>query len=211
MIIVIGSRKGGTGKTTLATNIACTLAYKKSVILVDADRQPSASEWCDERDNRADIPRISCIQKYGKIHEQLIDFNKRYDHVVVDCSGKDSIELRSSLTCADIVITPVRPSQTDLNTLQALSDIIEDARLNNQNMKSYGLLTMSPTNPQINEIQEAKEFLLHYPIFTPVNQLIYDRKIYRDCLADGRGVIESGNDKAADEIKGLMQEIFNGY
>ena len=47
MIVVFGGEKGGTGKTTLATNIAAELAIKnKDVLLIDTDRQESASSWC---------------------------------------------------------------------------------------------------------------------------------------------------------------------
>jgi chromosome partitioning protein len=37
--------------------------------------------------------------------------------------------------------------------------------------------------------------------------VIHDRKIYRDVLADGKGVIEANNAKAATEFKNLMQEL----
>jgi chromosome partitioning protein len=51
MILTIGGIKGGSGKTTLAINIAVARALKKqSVLLIDADEQKSASMWSEKRD-----------------------------------------------------------------------------------------------------------------------------------------------------------------
>ena len=41
----------------------------------------------------------------------------------------------------------------------------------------------------------------------PLSTVIHDRKIYRDVLADGKGVIEANNAKASNEFKALMQEL----
>src|SRR5439155_6864930 len=48
--IVIANPKGGSGKTTLATNVAGWLAGKRQrVVLADADPQRSASQWLRRR------------------------------------------------------------------------------------------------------------------------------------------------------------------
>lgn len=210
MIIVIGSRKGGTGKSTIATNIACALSQNSSVMLIDADRQPSSSSWSEERDSRTDVSSVFCMQKYGQLQKHLIELHKHYSHIIVDCSGRDSIEFRSALTSADILIVPVRPSRVDWETLGYTSQLIEEIKLVNPNMRPYVLLTQAPTNPKIDAINTAKMVFNDYPILTPVNQIIHDRQVYRDALAEGLGVIETDNDKAADEIRGLIEEVFNG-
>jgi chromosome partitioning protein len=209
MIISISAQKGGSGKSTLATNIAVCLSKTADVMLIDADRQPTATEWHAERKTAKKAINLQSVQKYGEIDDVLIDLNNRYAYVVVDCAGKDSVEMRSSMLCADIVITPARPSQADLNTLDVLTTIIRYAKRVNPRLRSYIVLTMCPTNPQINEIAEAKTFISDYPLLKMINQVIYDRKVYRDCLSLGLGVIESDNDKAAEEMRSLMQEV--GY
>ena len=50
MIIAIFGEKGGTGKTTLATNLAgMRAAANRDVLIIDADRQGSASYWTEKR------------------------------------------------------------------------------------------------------------------------------------------------------------------
>ena len=60
MVILIGGEKGGTGKTTLATNLAALRAQSgKDVLLLDTDVQASASYWAQIRDERDITPRVS--------------------------------------------------------------------------------------------------------------------------------------------------------
>jgi chromosome partitioning protein len=52
MITVFGGIKGGSGKTTLSTNICILQALSgKKVLLVDSDEQRSASDWSEHREN----------------------------------------------------------------------------------------------------------------------------------------------------------------
>ena len=56
MIILVGSKKGGVGKSTIATNIAAILISRsKEVVLVDADRQSTSSNWADDRENTSNL------------------------------------------------------------------------------------------------------------------------------------------------------------
>ena len=67
MVILIGGEKGGTGKTTIATNLAALRALAgHDVLLVDTDSQGSASYWASSRDEAGIKPRVACIQKFGK-------------------------------------------------------------------------------------------------------------------------------------------------
>jgi len=46
MILLVGSQKGGCGKSTTAVNICVQLAKNgRDVVLVDADRQCTAANW----------------------------------------------------------------------------------------------------------------------------------------------------------------------
>lgn len=50
MIILIGSEKGGVGKSTLATNLAVLLVSSgKDVVILDADRQSTCANWAQDR------------------------------------------------------------------------------------------------------------------------------------------------------------------
>jgi chromosome partitioning protein len=210
MIILIGSQKGGCGKSTIAINIAAELVLQgKDVVLVDSDRQGTAAHWISDRNSHAEITTIHCIQKFDNIRDTLLDLDKRYDYVVVDTAGRDSRELRTGMTAADILLVPFRPSQPDLDTLPRLTEIMTEARDLNPRLKAIAMLTLAPTNPIINEINEAKDYLKDFPELNLMSTVVRDRKVYRDCMSEGRGVVEMTNPKAKEEIQSLVQELLS--
>ena len=207
MIILLGSQKGGCGKSTIAINIACSLAnLGKDVVLVDADPQQSSANWVRDRDE-TNLAKVHCIQRYGDIKSTLKDLNQRYAYVVVDVAGHDSKELRTAMLVADKLIVPFKPSQLDLDTLPHLTEVIDQALSFNEQLQCFGLLTLAPTNRANKEVVQAKEYLSDFPLLNPLTTIIHERKIYRDVLAEGKGVIEANNAKAITEFSKLMKEL----
>jgi len=96
MIILIGGEKGGTGKTTIATNLAAMRALAgRDVLLIDTDPQGSANYWAQSRDELEITPRVSCVQKFGKgLPAEVKDLAKRYQDIIIDAGGRDSVELQ---------------------------------------------------------------------------------------------------------------------
>jgi chromosome partitioning protein len=210
MIVLVGSQKGGCGKSTTAVNISAYLATQGlDVVLVDADPQGTSANWASDRSQqKSDIPTVHCVQKYDNIRSTLLDLDKRYEVVIVDAAGRDSRELRTGMTAAHIMIVPFRPSQPDLDTMSHLQTIIIQAKDLNDNLNVFGLITMAPTNPVVSEIKEAHEYLSDYPDIKLLKTVVCSRKVYRDAMSEGLGVCEMGNAKAKLEIQSLIKEIF---
>ena len=68
MILTVGGIKGGSGKTTVATNLACIAATQNAdILLVDADDQETASDFTAVRkEDYPDAPRYTCTKLTGK-------------------------------------------------------------------------------------------------------------------------------------------------
>lgn len=210
MIILVGSQKGGCGKSTTAVNICVQLAHDgHDVVLVDADRQSTAANWAMDRANNKALPVVNCVQKYENIRDTVQDLNKRYSYVVIDAAGRDSRELRTGMTASNILLVPFRPSQPDLDTLANLQGIISQAKDLNPQLTACGLLTMASTNPVVQEVEEAREYLKDYPEIQLLSTIIRDRKVYRDAMSEGKGVIELDNAKATGEIQSLVKEVLS--
>ncbi|ARR51883.1 hypothetical protein ETN89_20585 (plasmid) [Photobacterium damselae subsp. damselae] len=211
MIILVGSQKGGCGKSTLAVNLAGLLAIRGSdVCILDADKQGTVSEWVEYRDELHDLTKIYSVSKYGNITDTLLDLNNRYEYVICDVAGRDSKELRYGMIAADILISPIRPSQPDLNTIPHLIEIFEQAKTINPQLKGYLVLNLCPTLPTIKEADQSEDSLRELECFSLTKVRIHDRKSYRDSFSEGLCVSEWKDEKAKNEIQWLLDEVLNG-
>lgn len=213
MIVIVGSNKGGVGKTTTAVNLATALAMKgKDVCLVDADPQRSASRWYAEREAGNLLPSITLVEKRDNITQTLKTLGEKFDHVIVDVAGRNSRELITGAVVADIIIAPHQCSQLDLDTLGELQDQVTRVRDLNPELKVLAYHTMASTNPSVRET-ERKEFMAYlaeFPEIEPLKSVGFYRKAYKDSIAFGKSVLETENGQAAAEIGDLVQEVFNG-
>src|SRR5919199_2858947 len=98
MIIAVLGEKGGTGKTTFATNLAgMRAAAGRDVLILDADRQGSASYWAEKREKH-DVPSVTSVQKFGTgLMRAVSDMARRYGDIVIDIAAGDSREIEGAL------------------------------------------------------------------------------------------------------------------
>jgi chromosome partitioning protein len=209
MILLLGGEKGGTGKSTVAVNLAVWLAIQGTdVLLIDTDPQGTASHFIDRRNALDGVPKVHCAEKRGHVFDTIRDLAKRYEQVIVDAGGRDSEELRTALVAAHIVYCPLKASQPDIETSVHMNQLVKLARGMNPILKARLLISMGPTNPVVQEATEAQEVLSQLTEFTLSGVIIRDRKVYRDAMIEGRGVVELTNEKATAEIEALAREIY---
>lgn len=213
MIVLIGGEKGGTGKTTLATNLAAMRVLEgRDVLLIDTDPQGSANYWVQSRDEVKIKPRVSCIQKFGKgLAVEVKNLATRYQDIILDAGGRDSVELRSALVAAEKVYIPIQPSQFDIWTLNAMNVLVETAKGFNPQLQASVIISRASTNPSVQEAKETRVLLADFPNLQPIDVVIRDRIAYRKAAKDGLSVTElkPTDIKADEEMQKLYLEVFN--
>jgi len=213
MIILIGGEKGGTGKTTVATNLAAIRAIKEhDVLLVDTDKQGSASSWSDIRDTKEQSIRVPNIQKFGSnLTQDIKDLQKRYEDIIIDAGGRDSVELRAAMTIADKMFVPVQASQFDIWTLSIINDLVLQSKGFNPDLSPKVLINRASTNPSVQEVQEAREVFGEFEALSLSVSILKERISYRKAAKSGLSVIEldQPDAKSINEIMVLYEEIFN--
>ena len=213
MIVLIGGEKGGTGKTTLATNIAAMRALSgRDVLLIDTDPQGSANYWTQSRDEENINPRVACVQKFGKgLPAEVKDVANRYQDIIIDAGGRDSVELRSALVVAEKIYIPIQPSQFDIWTLNQMDELVETAKSFNSELAAKIVISRSSANPSVHETQETKELLADFPNLGFANINVCDRIAYRKAAKDGLSVIElrPKDAKAVNEMEMFYREVFD--
>jgi chromosome partitioning protein len=212
MVVLIGGEKGGTGKTTLATNLAALRSNEgRDVLLVDTDKQGSASDWAAVREEVDGAPQIPCVQVFGKqVTSQIQDLDPRYDDLVVDAGGRDSVELRSAMVVADRFYVPLQASQFDVWTIERMEELVEQAQAINPPLQARVFINRASPHPQVHEAEEAEEILdeFEHLIFSGV--VLHDRIAFRRAASGGVAVTEadSPDPKACSEVQALYDVIF---
>lgn len=211
MIVMIGGIKGGTGKSTLATNLAAYMANNGAdVLLLDVDPQATAYKWAMRRqENHPDAPIVHKAQASGRVFDVIKDVSNRYEHIVIDSGGHASDAMKSAMLAAHKLYVPLRPSQADLETVGEMTTLLADVKAFNSALQAFSLISMASTNPAVIEAREAREALQEIPGLAQARQMIRDRKIYRDAFFEGVGVIEMTTNKGTPEVQLLAQEVLN--
>ena len=210
MILTVGGQKGGSGKSCLAQNLCVALAQGgQSVMLIDADPQRTSADWAEERALQKNVISLKFQAMSGDISDTALALSKAYDHIVIDCGGRDTKELRSAMIIANVFLVPLRPKRRDLKTLDYVSNLVDQSRIANRGMTALAVITQAPTLPsQAQRIWDAKSVASSFGL-PALQSVIYTRNVYDDCEEAGLSVFEADDDKAKEEVSAVLKEIFN--
>jgi chromosome partitioning protein len=125
-IIAVGNLKGGTGKSTIAVNLACCLAEReRSVRLIDADPQGTAAAWLrDGSPQGLSLVPLPLGHAPGEStwSEWISGQRHVYERIVIDLPPQMGDCFEAALRIADLLIVPLTLSEVDLHaTAQALA------------------------------------------------------------------------------------------
>jgi chromosome partitioning protein len=215
MIVAVLGEKGGTGKTTFATNLAGMRAAEgqgRDVLLIDADRQGSAGYWAEKRSvAHAQLPAVQSVQKFGEgLMRTVRDMARRYDDIVIDAGAGDSREVESALRVADIAIIPVQPAGLDVWTLGLIDDRVGEAQAANLALLAYVVLNRTSSNPKDRDADDAREAIAGCQHLQLATGSICDRVAIKRAAPVGLTVMEYKpfDAKAADELQHLYTLAF---
>src|SRR3954466_14516116 len=143
MIIVVGGIKGGSGKTTVATNLAVMRsADGHDVLLIDADDQETASDFTILRNEG--IPAgagYTSIKLTGPaVRTETLRLADKYDDIIIDTGGRDTTSQRAALTIADLLLVPFVPRSFDIWTLEKVAALVTEMQPANPKLKAYAFL-----------------------------------------------------------------------
>ena len=159
--ILIANSKGGSGKTTLATNLAGYFATQgASVVLSDLDRQQSSTQWIARRP--ADIAIIHPHSARSKAQ------NISPDWLITDSpAGLREDKLSDAVKQADCIIVPIQPSAFDIGATRDFLDILAEEKAIRKN-KTFVALVGMRVNVRTNAVVGLAEFMQQtgFPVLT---------------------------------------------
>ncbi|MEM1361510.1 MAG: ParA family partition ATPase [Pseudomonadota bacterium] len=201
--ITVAQQKGGSGKTTIAANLA--VEYRRrghTVAVLDTDPQGSLGRWFMARLDRFgpdDGFDFATASAWGVSYE-LDKLRKSNEIVIIDTPPKIDSDLKPTLRASSIVVVPVATSHVDLWATESILDMA-------QREQRPVLLVMNRAAPRTKLTAEVSQSL--EALDAPRAQTVLGiRVIYADTLGKGLGASEkSKSSPAAAEISALADEI----
>ncbi|MFT4014116.1 MAG: ParA family partition ATPase [Paracoccus sp. (in: a-proteobacteria)] len=202
-IITVAQQKGGSGKTTVAVNLAVALRGRgHSVALLDTDPQGSLGRWFLERLARIgedEALEFTTSSAWGASYEAE-KLKKRFDFVLIDTPPKIDSDLRPALRAADLVVVPVATSQVDLWATEGVLDLA-------RREKCDTLIVLNRTRPNTRLAIEIAEKAEELGAEVAKSQ-VANRVAYAETLGQGLGAAEVGRTHPARaEFEGLLDEV----
>jgi len=209
--------KGGSGKTTIALNLAveyCRRAMKVTIIDAD-DGQWTARDWGAVREQKiedSDIPeayRIPVVDTEGvsSIHDAMDGIDA--DMVVIDGPGRTGDVTGAIASLSDYIVIPVRPAFQDVWGVEPLIDLLKmRGRVEDARFVASQVAANTAIGDQVGDLLEVQGYsvplLEHAVRFRPAT--------YAEFLSSGKGVQEGDpHGSAAEEIDALADELVDTF
>lgn len=213
-VIAVVQQKGGSGKTTLAANLAVAcLRRGMRVALLDTDPQGSLGRWfMTRRERLGGMPgpgpegggpesgglEFSTSSAWGVSYE-CEKLRKTADLVIVDTPPKVDADLRPALREADLVLVPVASSHVDLWATDGVLDLAARER-----KSAWLVLNRTRAGTRLADEVAAAAAELTAGV---AEARLANRVVYAETLGQGLGAVEAGHRAAREEVGALTDEV----
>lgn len=206
MITVVGNLKGGTGKSTVAFNLAVWLALNDhDVKIFDLDPQATLSDVGDIREEDEYEPRIAVSNSVDKIK------SAKEEEILIDVGTADTDAMRKAISLTDRIIVPVPPSQADIWSTQRFIQMVRDICGKGNMPQMLGFVNRADTHKGVRETGEAEDAIKILPHIDLIEARLYQRTTYRRSFSEGLAVFElEPKGKAAAEVNKFASIVYPG-
>lgn len=206
-IITVTQQKGGSGKTTLTTNIAIglLLSGRGPVGVLDIDPQGSLGEWFEKREAALGEEETGLTFRTASgwgARREARNLARDCAYVVIDTPPKSESDVRSAIEIADQLLIPIQPSPVDLWATHATLDLAAKE-------KKEARLVLNRVPPRSSLTQEMLNAMADFPNAVAATRL-GNRTAFAGAMGEGSTVIEKEpRSKAAEEVNALVAELFS--
>ena len=203
-IIAILNTKGGSGKTTLTTNLSHALKQTSghNVRLIDSDPQGSASDW--HAAGGKELLSVTRVTR-ASLDRDLAETIKPDEWLLIDGAPRADELAAAAIRAADVVLIPAQPSPYDVWAAKPLVKAIKFHQSQNNGLpKAAFVISRAIVGTAL--AKNVRQILAEYdmPVF---ESMTHQRVIYAETAATGQTVVEDPNTKAAIEIDSIRREL----
>ena len=212
MVYTVGGIKGGSGKTTIATNLTVFLLQQgRDVILIDADDQESATDFTSFRHQtlNGEVGYTAVKVTGRELNAQVMRLSSKCDDIVIDTGGRDTVSQRSALTASNVYLVPFAPRSLDIWTLRKVENLIAEVLPFNPGLRCLTFINKADARGTYKE--EAAELLRSSEFLHFLDTAVGNRISFANAAAAGLGALEikPTDEKAIAEINDLCMSLQN--
>lgn len=189
--ILVANPKGGSGKTTLSTNIAGHLASRGNrVAILDLDRQKSAAQWLSNRPLH--LPGIELIQSD-------VEKNTPMDWLVIDSpAGLHGKNLEHALKLVHKVIVPIAPSAFDIQASREFLEVLHHEKTVRKGKIFVGVVGMR-MDPRTRAALTLEQYLKGLDL--PILAYLREAQVYVNAAFEGKTLFDLPPSQAQRELE----------
>lgn len=204
--LAVLSRKGGTGKTTVAIHMAVAAeAAGRKTLIADLDPQKSTLEWSRERQIFAATPAVMEAKVGTLFMQRQSAARDGYDLMVIDTRPSTDLECAEAVRWADLCLIVVRPCYFDLCAIARTVELVT-----NMHKQALFLINQAPPRRKGEEprlILDTYEALLDMGLPVASAGLRY-RTAYQNAVCEGKAAQELDRESlAALEVNALWENV----
>ncbi|MEZ5588948.1 MAG: ParA family protein [Sedimenticolaceae bacterium] len=207
MITVIGSLKGGSGKSTVTFNLAIWLAMaERNVAVIDADPQATLTDVLEVRREERFQPMVERLDSAQM--EDRGNLLAEHEEILIDVGTASMENLKLAVTIADRLLVPVPPSQADIWSTQRFLRFV-DSVVGKRKPEILGFINRADTHHAVRESDEAAAALVSLPGIRHLKPRLSQRTVYRRSFSEGLAVFEQEpRGKGAAEWNALAAVLY---
>ena len=200
--IVVLNPKGGSGKTTIAVNLAGYFASQQQrPLLMDYDPQGSSGRWVSKRDPAR--PKVHLINAHERNPKVTRTFQLRpppdTTHIILDTpaavTGQTLIELTRQ---ADKILVPVLPSDIDIHACsRCIRDLLLVAKIRRKDNK----LAVVANRVKVNTLVYKSLLRFLETLGIPIVATLRDSQNYIRAVDAGVGIHEMKSHQVIEDTK----------
>lgn len=209
-IVAVAIKKGGTGKSMVALNIAPEV---NPDIFYDTDDTSSITTFNAFRsdDKRWNVIRLTDDMEgvTNRFITELVAAKEQGKTVLVDCGGVDSALTRAAVGAADLIISPFIDDPSEILGLQKFSEVLEEIS-RDMGEKKIAHVLLNKAHPQRTNFTDVDNFINQYDNLVRFDTAIPQDKILPAKFGEGMGIVElvaSRHGRAGNAMRSLFLDM----